>query len=278
MKYAYYEKGLLKLNFKIVDNRNDIPYEEEKFYILSDSEYEELVNCDTKYKRELYAYKDRADYYKNEYENMKRAYREEFDMRKQYQTAYTRMQNEKKLKDLEERNKQKQQQTVDFKINDDEIITEGLNIRETKDIEKLRKECMKLIKDNTKLKWQIEVCKEITNRYNNKLKKKRYGKNQKIYIYNESDPDLDGDTELLVLKQEYFFIKGKVDYNYKKEFLIPLPNNSSEEDLIEYIKSNDLNPALARRLKDKNIRLWKAIADSKTENWRLIFISNNDFK
>lgn len=278
MKYAYYEKGLLKLNLKIVNDRNDIPYGEEKFYILSDSEYEELINCDIKYKRALYSYKDNADYYKNEYENMKRAYREEFDMRKQYQTAYTRMQNEKKLKELEDRNKQKQQQTIEFKINDEETNTERLNIRETKDIEKLRKECIKFIKENTKLKWQIEVCKEITNRYNNKLKKKRYGKNQKIYIYNESDPDIDGDTELLVLKQEYFFIKGKVDYNYKKEFLIPLPNNSSEKDLIEYLKSNDLNPALARRLKDKNIRLWKAIADSKTENWRLIFISNTDFK
>ena len=188
------------------------------------------------------------------------------------------MQNEKKLKELEDRNKQKQQQTIEFKINDEETNTERLNIRETKDIEKLRKECIKFIKENTKLKWQIEVCKEITNRYNNKLKKKRYGKNQKIYIYNESDPDIDGDTELLVLNQEYFFIKGKVDYNYKKEFIIPLPNNSSEKDLIEYLKSNDLNPALARRLKDKKIRLWKAIADSKTENWRLIFISNTDFK
>lgn len=95
MKYAYYEKGLLKLNLKVVDDRNDIPYGEDMFFILSDSEYEELINCDTKYKRELYSYKDRADYYKNEYENMKRAYREEFGMRKQYQTAYTRMQNEK---------------------------------------------------------------------------------------------------------------------------------------------------------------------------------------
>ena len=121
-------------------------------------------------------------------------------------------------------------------------------------------------------KYKEEILR-LEQEYNNKLKKKRYGKNQKIYIYNESDPDFDGNTELLVLKQEYFFIKGKVDYNYKKEFLIPLPNNSSEEDLIEYLKSKDLNPALSRRLKDKNIRLWKAIADSKTENWRLIFIS-----